>query len=61
MLELEEYRSEFLQEVKATAENSKDGFTASFVDLAATKLFNYEVISDFNASFYTGVGRTKKS
>ena len=59
-MNLYEFRDDFIQEVKATAENSKDSTTAAFVDVAANHLFNAEIISDYNPAFYIGTGKNNR-
>ncbi|SED07196.1 AIPR family protein [Paenibacillus sp. GP183] len=57
-MELEEYRKDLLETVKATALNNEEGTTSSFVQVIANKLLESEVLPDFYPCFY--VGTTKR-
>ena len=55
-----EFRKEFLEDVKATASITGEGSCATFVDNMSQYLIDSDVLSDFIPSFYTGYnGRSK--
>lgn len=59
-MELQEYREEFLQDVKANAYASGEGSTAAFVSSMADKLVDAEVLPDFQPAFYDQIGKGRK-
>lgn len=59
-MELQEYREEFLQDVKADAYASGEGSTAAFVSSMADKLVDAEVLPDFQPAFYDQIGKDRK-
>lgn len=60
MMDLMEYRKEFLESVKATAANEEDGTVASFVKETADSLVDAGVIPDYEPCFYTAIGKRNK-
>ena len=61
MLSLDEYRGDFLQFVKATAESENEGTASSFVKVCSDTLLESEVMPDYELCFYTGTGRRNKA
>lgn len=59
-MELEEYRREFLTQVKVTAESDHEGTVPSFVGQAANSLLDAGVIPDYESCFYIGTGRRNR-
>lgn len=59
-MDAEEFRKDFLENVKAEAAVSGEGSCAAFVDFMAQYLIEAEVIPDFTPSFYTGTTSTRK-
>ena len=56
MQSFEEYRKEFLEDARATAENEGGGTVASFVKICALKLFEGDVLPEYTPCFYQGAG-----
>jgi hypothetical protein len=59
-IDVNEYRKDFLEGVKANAEGNGDGTTASFVHEAATCLSDFNVIPDYTPVFYNDIGKRNK-
>ena len=59
-MELEEFREDFLQSVKADASASGEGSTAAFVKNMAEHLIDSEVLQDFQPAFYDQIGKGHK-
>ena len=59
-MDAQEFRKDFLENVKAKAASTGEGSCASFVDEMARYLVEAEVLPDFNPSFYTNTARRKK-
>ena len=59
-MDVQEFRKDFLENVKAEAAATGDGSCASFVDSMAQYLVEAEVIPDFTPSFYTNITKTRK-
>ena len=53
-MDVTEFKTEFLETVKADAASTGEGSCASFVYAVAQNLIEAEVLSDFNPSFYLG-------
>lgn len=59
-MDTQEFKTDFMESVKAAATVTGEGSCASFVDNMAQYLVEAEVLSDFTPSFYTGrLGRSK--
>lgn len=56
MQSFEEYRKDFLEDTRATEESEANGTTASFVKIAAWKLFEGDVIPEYTPCYYQGIG-----
>lgn len=59
-MDAQEFRKDFLENVKAEAAATGEGSCASFVDDMARYLIETEVLPDFNPSFYTNITQTRK-
>lgn len=59
-MDVNDFRKEFLEDVKSTAATEGEGSNSAFVSIAANYLMSAEVLSDFTPSFYTGVGRNNR-
>lgn len=59
-MELQEFREDFLQNVKAEAFASGDGSTAAFVNSMANYLVDTEFLPDFQPAFYDQTGKSRK-
>lgn len=53
-MDVNEFKKDFLEEVKATAATEGSGSNAAFVNVVSNYLVNAEVLSDFNIAFYLG-------
>ena len=60
MMELQEFREDFLQNVKADAFATGDGSTAAFVNSMAGYLVDTEFLPDFQPAFYDQTGKSRK-
>lgn len=56
MQSFEDYRNDFLQDVKATEESEANGTVASFVKICALKLFEGDVLPEYTPCYYNGPG-----
>lgn len=56
MQSFEEYRKEFLEDARSTEESEAIGTVASFVKICALKLFEGDVIPEYNPCYYSGYG-----
>lgn len=59
-MDAQEFRKDFLENVKAEAAASGEGSCAAFVDDMAQYLIEAEVLPDFNPSFYTNTAPNRK-
>lgn len=59
-MDAQEFRKDFLENIKAEAAATGEGFCASFVEDMARYLIDAEVLPDFNPSFYTNVTSSRK-
>lgn len=59
-MNLQEYRKDFIEDVKSTALNDEDGTVASFVKVATDNLVATEVLPDFEHCFFVGIGKRNK-
>ena len=59
-MEMLEFRKDFIEEVKSTAEAEKDFTEAAFVTVAAGKLIDAEEIPDFTPCYYEGTGKRNR-
>ena len=59
-MDLQEFREDFLQNVKAEAFASGDGSTAAFVNSMANYLVDTEFLPDFQPAFYDQIGKSRK-
>lgn len=55
-MNVDEFRKDLLEEVKATAATQGEGSSAAFVEIIANYLIDGQYIPDFTPAFYTGVG-----
>ncbi|WP_310551804.1 AIPR family protein [Paenibacillus glufosinatiresistens] len=55
-MDLQDFRKEFLEDVRSTAAAYGEGSSAAFVGIVSNYLVNAEVLPDFEASFYLGSG-----
>lgn len=55
-MDLQDFRKEFLEDVRSTAVAYGEGSSAAFVGIVSNYLVNAEVLPDFEASFYLGSG-----
>ena len=60
-MDLSEFRSEFLDQVRARASAGENFTRASFVDVCAEYLGDAEEIADFEACYYRGSGSRNRS
>jgi hypothetical protein len=60
-MELNEFREEFLDQVRARASAGENFTRAAFVDVCAEFLGDAEEIADFEACYYRGTGSHKRS
>ena len=59
-MDAQEFRKDFLENVKAEAAATGEGSCASFVEDMARYLVEAEVLPDFNPSFYTNTTSSRK-
>ena len=59
-MDAQEFRKDFLENIKAEAAATGEGSCASFVEDMARYLIDAEVLPDFNPSFYTNVTSSRK-
>ena len=59
-MDAQEFRKDFLENVKAEAASTGEGSCASFVEDMARYLVEAEVLPDFNPSFYTNTTSSRK-
>jgi hypothetical protein len=59
-MDAQEFRKEFLEDVKATAAATGEGSCASFVTEFARYLQEAEYLSDFTASYFEGIGKRNR-
>ena len=59
-MDAQEFRKDFLENVKAEAAATGEGSCAAFVDSMAQHLIEAEVLPDFIPSFYTSTTSTRK-
>ena len=59
-MDAQEFRKDFLEDVKAAAAATGEGSCAAFVDSMAQYLVEAEVLPDFTPSFYTNTTSTRK-
>ncbi|MFM9279238.1 AIPR family protein [Paenibacillus jiagnxiensis] len=55
-MDLQDFRKEFLEDVRSTAAAYGEGSSAAFVGIVSNYLVSAEVLPDFEASFYLGSG-----
>ena len=56
-MDVNEFKKDFLEEVKSTASVEGNGSNAAFVSVASNYLLGAEVLTDFTPAFYNGVGK----
>ena len=54
-LEFQEFRKDFIEDVRSMSNATGDGYTATFAAEAADQLIESEVLMDYLPSFYTDV------
>lgn len=59
-MDVQEFRKDFLENIKAEAASMGEGSCAAFVEDMAQYLVDAEVLPDFNPSFYTNTAGRKK-
>lgn len=59
-MDVQEFRKDFLEDVKADAVITGEGSTASFVSAFACYLQEADFLPDFNACFFDGVGKRNR-
>ncbi|WP_336011064.1 AIPR family protein [Acinetobacter calcoaceticus] len=59
-MDVQEFRKDFLEDVKADAAITGEGSTASFVSAFAYYLQEADYLSDFNTCFFDGVGKRNR-
>lgn len=59
-LEFQEFRKDFIEDVRSMSNATGDGYTATFAAEAADQLIESEVLMDYLPSFYTDVWKRKK-
>lgn len=59
-MDAQEFRKDFVEDIKAEATATGEGSCATFVSNMANYLINAEVLSDFTPSFYIGTGKNNK-
>ncbi|MCD8294055.1 MAG: AIPR family protein [Clostridia bacterium] len=59
-MDFNEYKQDFLEEVKSTAAFEKEGSCAAFVSLVADSLSDWNVLSDVIPAFYQGIGKNNR-
>jgi hypothetical protein len=59
-MDTQEFRKDFLEEIKADALATGEGSCASFVTSFANYLQEAEYLLDFTASFYEGIGKQNR-
>ncbi len=59
-MDAQEFRKDFMENIKAEAAATGEGSCASFVNSFAEYLQEAEVLMDFTASFYQGTGKYNK-
>lgn len=59
-MDLQEFRKNFLEDVRSTAAATGDGSCASFVGIFADYLIGAEVLPNFEVAFYSGTGRRNR-
>lgn len=60
-MDVNEFRKDFLEEIKSTAAITGDGSAATFMNIATEYLIGAEVLPDFTNIFYSGTGAKKRS
>jgi len=60
-MDIQEFRKDFMEEIKATAATAGEGSTAAFVKIFTDYLINAEVLSDFTYAFYIGSGKKNRA
>lgn len=55
-MDLQDFRKEFLEDVRSTAAVYGEGSSSAFVGIVSNYLVNAEVLPDFESSFYIGSG-----
>src|ERR1700693_6263345 len=61
MVELNEFRQEFLDQVRARASAGANFTHAEFVDICGEQLSDAEELEDFEACYYRGTGSKNRS
>jgi len=59
-MEVQEFRKDFLEDVKADAASTGEGTCASFVSAFARYLQEAEYLMDFTASYFEGIGKQNR-
>jgi len=59
-MDIQDFRKDFLEEIKATAATAGEGSTSAFVNIFTNYLINAEVLPDFSYAFYTGSGKNNR-
>lgn len=61
MLTYEEYRKDFLEDIRSTEESEGNGTVASYVKVCALKLFESDVLPDYTPCYFNGQGYRSSS
>lgn len=59
-MDVQDFRKDFLEEIKATAATEGSGSNAAFVDVSSSYLVNAEVLPDFTEAFFIGTGKNNR-
>ncbi|HBL3967515.1 TPA: hypothetical protein LQ462_004514, partial [Salmonella enterica subsp. enterica serovar Derby] len=59
-MDAQEFRKDFLEEVKINAIATGEGSCASFVSAFSRRLQDIEFLSDFTSSYFEGTGKYNK-
>jgi len=60
-MDIDDYRKEFIEEVKSTAEASQDFEASAFVEVASRLLADYGEIADFESCHFRGTGSRNRA
>ncbi len=56
-MDFQDFRKDFLQDIKSTAATNGEGSSSAFVQIATEYLISTEVLPDFIPAFYVGTGK----
>lgn len=59
-MDMQEFRKDFLEDIKSTAATVGEGSVAAFVKVSTEYLISAEVLPDFIPSFYVGTGKNNR-